>query len=241
MKTLARIAVFLISISVLTACNADILYRLDIHTNNTATMTFRETFDSELYQLALESGSSDPFGIDAARKSGWKISQRDLPGGKHRIELQRVVPIAEVSNAFNGIVQKAVGTAPNASPKIAIAKHSSFFFNTYAVHMLLPPMLADGGSSQAPIARLGETITASIIALHFQLRAPGAVVATNGTQLSNGYVQWDLRPNAPTPISYIVKVPAVTNIVGALVVAFLAIVAAMFFLITWRRRSARQM
>ncbi len=238
MKALARAVLFLVSISLLSACHADILYRLDVHSNNTTTLTLRETFDSALYQMALGIGKTDPFGLDDARKAGWSVSQRRLPNGSHVIELRRLIPTAALSNAFAEVVQHMPGTGPIGAPNVEIAKRANFFSDTYSVHAVLPAMIANGRSSKTPFSSMGTAIGESMLGLYFQLRAPGAIMETNGARLKNGYVQWRLNPNAPTPISYVVKAPAVENITGAIIAIILVLIASIAFLIKRRRMSA---
>ncbi len=241
MKTFARIALFLVSLSVLSACHADILYRLDVHSNNTTTLTLRETFDGALYQMALGTGNADPFGLQSARKAGWSVSQRNLPNGGHVIELHRLVPTAAIPKAFAEVAQNTPSTGPIETPQVEIAKHSAFFSDTYSVHAVLPAMIPHGGASQSPFSSMDTAMEASMLGLYFQLRAPGAVVETNGARLKNGYVQWHLNPNAPTPISYVVKAPAVENItktIVAIVPIILAFIVSIFFVIKRRRISA---
>lgn len=236
MKTLARMALLLVVISALSACHADILYRLDIHANKTATLTLRENFDGELYQAALGSGGTDPFGLIAIHKAGWQVAQRDLPEGGHSIELTRTVPIADIAKALTAVMTSGPsGTGAVVVPRVEIAERRHFFSNTFSVNTVLPAMLAHKNSSETPFSAMNDSLAASVMALHFQLRAPGKLVNTNGTLLKNGYVQWDLNPNAPTPIAYVVDVPAVANISMTIVAAFLLLAAALVFI--FRKRQ----
>lgn len=238
MKTLARMALLLVVISALSACHADMLYRIDIHANKTATLTTRATLDDAIYQALLGSGGADPFGLIADHKAGWQVAQRELPDGRHLIVETRTVPGADIAKTLAEVLTGASGGTEAAGvPRVEIAERRQFFSNSLSVHTVIPAILAlvQNKSSETPSSAMDDSILESVVAAHFQLRAPGKLVNTNGTLLKNGYVQWDLNWNAPTPIAYVVDVPAVANISMTIVAAFLLLAAALVFI--FRKRQ----
>lgn len=236
MKLFPRLIFLLISITMLSACHADILYRLDIHANKTATVTLHESLDGELYQMVVGSGGADPLGIIAARKAGWTVSQHTLPDGGRVIELTDIVPVAKVSNILAEVLQSAGGSVGRGKmPALGLVEHRGLFFNDFSLRTAIPGIISKSASSNTSFSSMGQAMAASVMSLRFQLRAPGTVIKTNGTPLKNGYVQWDLNPNEPTPISYVVEVPAVKHILSIVVTALLVLVGAFAFVLRKRR------
>ncbi|MDH2909058.1 MAG: hypothetical protein HKL92_00480 [Candidatus Eremiobacteraeota bacterium] len=217
----------------LSSCHANVLYRIDIHPDNIATITLHETFDSELYALASSSGGSDPFGLVLARKQGWNISQHATSGGGMSIVLNRNVPVAQISSAISGSLSPAdPGSARLSMPKMSITSRHAFFSNRVAVHAVFPAVIRKHHSAMDAV---GASMAASLISIQLQLRAPGKIVSTNGAALANGFVQWTISPIRPTPIVYVVEVPNVANVI-ILLLAGVALLVVVGFAVARQRR-----
>ena len=228
-----RSILFLAAAVALSSCHANVLYRIDIHSDKIATITLHETLDSQLYALVSSSGGSDPFGLATARKQGWNISQRATPGGGVAIGLQRNIPVAllskVISSSLSPVDPRSGGIA---MPKISIATHRSFLSNRLAVHAVFPAFI---GKKRSTMDSVGASMAASLISIRLQLRAPGKIVSTNGAALANGFVQWTISPLRPTPIVYVVDAPNVADEIVLLLVGA-ALLVVIGFGITRRRR-----
>jgi hypothetical protein len=88
--------------------------------------------------------------------------------------------------------------------------------NTDQIRVVIPASIrADANGSG-----MGSAMASSIVALHFELRAPGKLVYTNGYITPGGFVRWDIPLTRPTIVRYDTQVP---NYGGYLIIVLLAI------------------
>ena len=224
-------------IFLLAGCHADVTFRFDVRGNGTVLVSAREVLDDQLYRLALSQSQSDPLKTNQLSKEGWSISRADDDGGNHIITLSK----AFGPGAFrvNGrLADSRVGSLlPFTSIKVIRA--GGIFSEQDSLTAVTPALLPWAESKLTrSYAAVVDAMSASLLAVHLELRTPGKILATNGAVTHDGFVRWDLNLQAPTHISYSVRVVRYDRIVLVVVTTLMLLVIAARLLQLKLRNSA---
>lgn len=220
-----------LGVAVLTACHADITERFDLNADGSGTVTLRETMDDQFAQIA-RSQSADPFGTEAARKSGWSVEQTLDDNGNHIVTMRRSFARGHANDVFhgNGLGQKTE------LRNVDLEQSGNPFRTTFRLRTTIPRLMP-ASSSNDPWANAGASMAASLVSIHLVLATPGQIDETNGERASDGSVRWNLSLTEPTTVSMAVTY---TNwpLIGAALAA-VAVVLAGVLLAVRRSRTAR--
>lgn len=207
-----------LALPLLTACHADVTFQFDMHRNGSVTATTREVLDDQLYQLALnQTTGGDVLGISRLQQQGWNVSRALDASGNHIVTISKVLAPRELSspNAANALQ----GASPPFS-SLAISRSPGFFVEQDSLSATVPALLPFAMSTlNRSYSAFATDMLASVVALHFELRAPGRVLATNGETAPGGFTRWDLSLQSPTKILYSVRIVRIDEIALLVVVA----------------------
>lgn len=219
----------------LAGCHADVTFLFDVHRNGSVTATTREVMDDQLYQLALNQNTGgDPLGIARLQQQGWAVARSVDENGNHIVTISKVLSRRDLNNPNAAPALR--GAAPPFT-SLAIDRSPGFFVERDSLSATVPPLLPFALSTlNRPYSAFATDMLASIVALHFELRAPGKVLATNGQAAPNGYTRWDLSLQSPTKILYRVRIVRVDTIL-LLVLVFLLVGASVFVGVRALRRG----
>lgn len=206
-----------IALPILSACHADVTFQFDMHRNGSVTATTREILDDQLYQLANQNTGADPLGISRLQQQGWSVSRAADQNGNHIISISKVLGRRELSNPNAAMALR--GAAPPFS-SLVISRSPGFFVEQDALSATIPALLPFAMSTlNRPYSAFATDMLASVVALHFELRAPGRVLTTNGETTPSGFTRWDLSLQAPTKVFYSVRIVRIDEIVLSVLVA----------------------
>ena len=241
MSKSVRVLLLVLSGLVLSACHADVTYRIDLHSNGTATVAVLETVDEQLYQMA-QSGGGDPFDVAGLTRRGWTVVKRGVDeDGNHLLEIARTVPFDSLSQVLNAIVPANARAQTGIRPAITlhVSRTHHVLSDVTTLRQTIPPIVAPSSTdAQDPFAGMDEAMTASMLSMHLELRAPGTVVAGNGERTGSGYMRWPLNLSKPTKIVYSVRAWSIMSI--AAMVAVLLIAASIIAIVVVRLFSQRR-
>ena len=231
-----RIHALALTLPFLTACHADVTFQFDVHRNGTVTATTRDVLDDQLYQLGFNQNTgTDPLGISRLQQQGWAVSRAVDNDGNHVITMSKVLRRQELSSPSAAVALR--GAAPPFS-SLNISRSPAFFVERDSLSATVPALLSLALSTvNRHYSSFATDMLGSVVALHFELRAPGKVLATNGAAAPNGFTRWDLNLQSPTRILYSVRIVRIDRIV--LVVLVLAALLASAFVARLRRDALR--
>lgn len=222
----------------LAGCHADVTYKFDVHPNGTVTITGREVIDDQLYQLAAsQQNSSDPFGVEQDTRQGWTVSRSTDENENHVITLTKTVSLSDFQSQGLQELPKAPGGAQNIPfDPTSMQKTVGLFTDTEQMTTTIPALMPrTAADSSNPWASMGASMAASVIGIHFELRTPGKVIASNGETTPDGFTRWNINLQSPTDIRYSVQTLDVPHIVVAIAVGLIILLAVVAVLL--RRRS----
>jgi hypothetical protein len=219
----------------LTGCAADVTFAIDVHRNGSATATTREIMDDHLYRLALrQTVTGDPFGIETMQHEGWSISQTADANGNHVITMSKLLRREDLSSAGGPAPALRGVFLPLSAAQIS--RSHGFFSEQDSLSATAPALLPFVQSQlRPPYDDLASAMLSAAVALHFELRTPGKIVETNGERTPSGFVRWNLGLQAPTKITYTVRLIRYDRIALILLTAFIALIV---ILAAARRRGA---
>jgi hypothetical protein len=209
-----------------TGCHADVTFRFDVRSNETALATTREIMDDQLYQLALSQNTDgDPFGMERLQREGWTVSRASDDNGNHIITISKILSRNDLENVGSATALRG-GSLPVSS--FELSRSPGLFVERDSLSATIPALLPFASSEiSRPYASFASAMLGSVVALHLELRTPGKVMATNGETTPNGFVRWDLSMQSPTKVLYTVRVIHFGRILMAILIAlavlFLAI------------------
>lgn len=224
--------------ALLAGCHADVTYKFDVHPNSTVTITGREVIDDQLYQMAMsQQGSSDPFGAEQDGRQGWTVTRATDEDGNHVITLVKTLSLNDFQSQGIGQLPKAPGGA-GAVPfdPSSMQKTIGLFTDIQRLTTTIPALIPERAEdSSNPYASMGAAMAASMIGIHFELRTPGKVIATNGETTPDGFTRWNINLQSPTDIQYSVQTVDGAHVTIAVVLGLLIVFA--LVLLALRRRS----
>ena len=209
------------SLLLLAGCRADVVFRFDVHTNGSALATTTETMDEQLYRLVLGQGGDDPLGIARLQREGWTVSRAYDDNGNHVVTISKVLSPGDLS--VGGATTALRGaTVPFSS--IDLSRKPGLFVEQDSLKATIAPILPWAQATlNKPYSAAVWAVASSAVALHFELRTPGDVLATNGETTPRGFVRWDLGLQAPTVIQYRVRVVHYDRIIAIALIALAAL------------------
>jgi hypothetical protein len=218
----------------ITGCHGDVDWRLDVKSENSAVVTLKEVLDDQMYALVLSQSKSDPF---QAPSSDWQVSRSVDDNGNHVfVATSPTMPLDQAlggfetyANSINHDSSDDTFTFP--SPVV----HGSPFVRTIDLDGDFPALMKPDPSNS--YSAMTANIAASVFAVHFDLRTPGNVTATNGERTPDGFTRWDLNLSAPTHIEYSVRIVSWPLVIGLSLAALSLIVVV---LVSLRRRSTAE-
>jgi hypothetical protein len=218
-------------------CAADVTFQIDVRSNGSAVATTREVVDDQLYRLAQrQTAMPDPFGIATMQHEGWSVATSSDANGNHIITLSKLLSRDDLNSlGRTGQPTPAIRGLFLPLSSVAISRSPGFFVETDSLSATAPALLPFVQSQLRPPYDDLASAMLSAVALHFELRTPGRVLQTNGTAAPAGFTRWNLSLQAPTPMTYRVRVVYADRI--ALVIIFG--VAAIVLLVRVARRQAQ--
>jgi hypothetical protein len=213
---------------VLAGCHADMTVRLDVHPDGNGTVTLREAMDDQFFGLA-RSQSSDPFGIDQAKREGWEVRQTLEDSGTHVITLLHAFRSGDAGDALGATPLGRQSTMRG----ISLDQRSTPFFSTVRVRTTIPRLMPEDRSNNA-WAGAAAGMMSSIVSMHLVIATPGHVDETNGEIATDGSVHWNLSLTEPTTVTLAVTY---VNWPGIVLAALVLVAAGVAGVVVLRRRN----
>jgi len=189
----------------LAGCRGDVTFRFDLRGDGTALATTTEAMDDQLYRLAMnQSINGDPFGIERLQREGWTVSRSVDESGNHIIAMRKLLTRDDLNNVGSAAAALRGGAPPLSS--IQFSRVPGFFVEQDSLAATVPALLPFAlATVNRRYGDLASAILGSVVAVHFELKAPGKILETNGETTPYGFVRWDLSFQAPTKILYTVR------------------------------------
>jgi hypothetical protein len=187
----------------LSACHADVTFRVDVKVDGTAVVTTKEVIDKQFYEAALsQSSDGDPFGIERLRRRGWLVSEAtDETDGMRTITLTKSVARGDLRDLIHETPAVPRGS-PALSP-VSFSRSAGLLFDRVSLAAVVPPLLTLAAPEVGQFySGIASVFAASAVTAHLELRTPGRVLATNGLLTPEGFVRWNLALQQPTDIEY---------------------------------------
>jgi hypothetical protein len=223
----------------LTGCKANITYRFDLHPDSTVTVAINEKVDDQFFNLARsQSKDGDPFGLDAAKRSGWIVARSVTDDGDRLNSMTRTVALSALKDSLgNGSASPGMISAPLTSfNPAAVSTTVGLITDKSVVNATFPALMPKSGTdSENAYAGAAAAMVSSIISMHLELKAPGKIIYTNGDMTPDGAVRWNLNLQSPTSIEYTVQSVNIPHII----IGIAALMAAALIFFFARRRAKR--
>lgn len=218
-------------------CHADITYRFEVHPDRQVGVIVREVVDDQLYQLAARRNESgDPLGANAAEAQGWTVTRSVDELNDHVLTLARTVPLSTLTGDIESALPRSTGGTSISFAPFDIQETDGLFSDTESLTVNVPaPMATPDGSS--PWSGLSNELATSMIGLHFELKSPGTVLASNGETTPDGFTRWNINLQEPTQIRYTTQFPDITHIIAVILLLLAAIIITIYLV---RQRPLRQ-
>ncbi len=216
-------------------CAADVTFQIDVRRDGSAVATTREVIDDDLYRMAQrQTAMPDPFGIGTMQHEGWSVATSVDASGNHLVTMSKSLS-REDFNSLGGTGQATPALRGLFLPlsSVSVSRSPGFFVETDSLSATAPALLPFVQSQLRPPYDELASAMLNAVALHFELRTPGRVLQTNGAAAPGGFTRWNLSLQAPTPMTYRVRVVYADRI--ALVIIFGVAAIALVYRIAIRR------